>query len=299
MTARISTAQTYYVSEKNVERAHERSAETFEKASSLKEVRKASDNPLGYTLITQMKNDLKATDGMTQNASLGKNALALTDGALAQIQEAVQRAHELAVSASSDTQTSRTQMVGEARALYDSVVQSLNTRLGDRYLFSGFQGQRPAFTPEGVFQGDSSALRIEIEPQHFVSINPDTPKLILGQEGAEKTGVNILGSLQQFVVGLAHDDVSMIRGTLDDLMKANDQLSLGRSEIGSALQAIDRSNQNESVRQTDEREALSKIEEADAAKVFSQMSRDAAALKAALASSEKFLSNSPVDILFR
>jgi flagellin-like hook-associated protein FlgL len=99
--------------------------------------------------------------------------------------------------------------------------------------------------------------------------------------------------------GLKANDIERIRGSLDGLKKSTDQLSTGRTELAGKQQEVARALETAATTGIEKKDAVSKIEEADAVKVFSDLARDQTVLRAAMDTSHKILTETSVDVLFK
>ncbi len=134
MSSRISTNHLYSTTEKHMSEARNRETLANSRASSLKQIQRPSENSSGWVMAANMKDDLSSSDNIAKNAQLATHFLNATDTLLSQVTDLVQRAHELAVSASSempDSQQTRLHLLNEVQTLYDSTVRALNTRYAD------------------------------------------------------------------------------------------------------------------------------------------------------------------------
>jgi flagellar hook-associated protein 3 FlgL len=295
--SRIATAQLYQMNQDHVGQAREKEVSTAEKASTFKQINRPSDAPTDWVVNSNHKDDLNMREGIEKNASMATHMLTVSDNVLSQLTEYAQRARELAIANSSTAFADRKLSVGEAQSLYENVIRALNTNYGGKTLWGGFKTKSPAFDMSGQYLGDRGSFEIEIGKGLIVPVNLSAPELIQG-EGLT-SGVNIPAVFQRFVQGLKNNDTEMIRGTLDDFMKTIDQISLGRTKVGARQSEIERAVDSNQVQRIETLENISKIEEADPAKVFSDLSRDQTVLKAAISTSSKILSEDPLGIFFK
>src|SRR5437588_155974 len=99
MTTRISTAQTFQNAQSHIANAREKEVTSSEKASTFKEIVRPSQNPGGWTLAANIKDDVAQQDSIAKNAALANNVLTATENILTQVQENLQRIQELALTA--------------------------------------------------------------------------------------------------------------------------------------------------------------------------------------------------------
>lgn len=298
MSTRISTAQIFHRSQEHIRSAKEKENISADKSSSMKELDRPSQAPAEWTIAANLKDDVSVRETLAKNASMATHALTAAENIMTQAQDITQKLHELALSASGTAvgDVSR-HLLPEAQGLYQSLVQAFNTRFGSRTVLAGYKSEGPAFDLQGNFLGDSGKIEIEIDRGLKVPINVSGEEAVLGK--GLKDGVNILATVQQLIAGLQVDDKELIRGSLEGLNKATDQLSLSRTRIAGSMLEIERAINTNSMNNISNKDAISKIEEADAIKVFSELARDQTVLRAAMETSRKLLTESPVDILFK
>lgn len=300
MPTRISTPQLFEFGQKSIAQAREREVSSAEKASTMKGVVRPSEDPARWMNGAAMKDDISIREQIAKNAGLAQHTLSTTETILTQVQEHTQKAYQLAIAAAGDDGTgaaNRKHALSEAKNLFDGTIQMLNTKYGNRTLLAGLRTQDNAFDKEGNYVGDGNDLEIEIARGLTVPININGARAILGEGVID--GVNILGAMKDLIAGIEADDPAQVQATIDRLQKGNDQLSLARSELAGRMTQVERAISDWGASSIDLKEALSKIEDADAIKAFSDLARDQAALKASISTTEKILNENPVDILFK
>lgn len=294
MPHRVATAQMYNNSHVHVAKAREKEVTSAEKASSFKEIVRPSQDPGGWMGATYHKDALSVRQSECKNANTAMQYLSATETVLSQVQEYVQRAKELSVAAAGKdpySESAREHLYRDLRQVYEALVQAANTRFGNRGLFSGFMSETPAFDLDGDFLGDSGVVEVEIDHKLKVPSNITGEGVFLGK--GLKNGVNILETFQRLMEGLQTGDHEMIRGTLDDLHWANEQVSIIRSQVGGYMNKISRALDSHAAMEIEDKVAISRVEEADAIKTFSDLARDQAILQASILTSQKLLRENP------
>ena len=300
MAGRISTPQIFDRSAANIGTAREREVISSEKAATGKQLVRPSQDPAGYMVSNALKDDLSVLNTTMKNATASVKVLNMTETVFAQVQDALQRAYELAIAAAGQNagaEANRKYNAAEVQTLYDSSLQLLNTRYGSRTLLAGFKSDKPAFDPQGNFLGDGGQIELEVARGLRIPVNISAERGVLGK--GIIGGINILDPLRTLVIGLRTSNTEMIQSTLDMFHKANDQISLIRGEIGSRAAQIERAVSTQEQIQVDSIAAVSEIEDADAVKVFSDLSRDQTVLRAAISTSHKILTENPTDIFYK
>lgn len=299
--ARISTPQIYHRTELNTENAREKEAQSSQIASSQKKIQRPSDDPTSWVTAKNLKDDIFLRESIAKNATIATGTLAATENIFGQIQEYVQRAHELAISSAGsmivDAKTPRQSVLAEVKALFESMRTALNSSFNGRTLLAGYQSQLPAFDTDGNFIGDNGRIEIDIDKGLKAALNVSTEQIVLGRN--REGGVDIPKLFQRLIVALEAGDRTLIGTTLEDFTKSVDQLSLGRAQIGAAQGEIQRALSSESEDKILKKDTVSKIEDVDVIRAFSDLARDQTVLKATLSTTEKVLHEVPQDALLK
>ena len=297
MAGRISTSEIFNRAQANVADAREREALTSEKAATGREIVRPSQDPAGFLRSNMIKDEMASITTTLRNAAAATKVLGITENVFAQVQETLQRGSELAVSTAGYGDLKRSASIAEVQGLYDSTIQLLNTRFGDRTLLAGFKSDQPAFSTDGRYLGDNGEIQVEIAQGLTLPLNVSGARAVLGQGITD--GVNILEPLQNLLLGLKEDDSELIRGSLEKFTRANNQISLIRSELGARTLQAEHAITQQNTQQVQGGETLASIAEVDAIKVFSDLARDQTILRAAISTTQKLLSENPSDIFYK
>ncbi len=150
-----------------------------------------SDDVVATRGVINYRVSIENTDQFKRNIDEGVSNLGFTENLLTSTQNIINRARELAVGQANDTSTPKTRELTsyEVKNLYSQLLDIGNSKLKNKYVFSGFKTGVPSFAPDGSFQGDSNDIDLYIS------------------EGL-KTKVNITGD-KAF-----HDDTKLVTGDL-------------------------------------------------------------------------------------
>lgn len=296
---RVSTVQMFNNSQENIIRAKEHQADSLERSSSLKELARPSQNPAEWMVVANLKDDVNTRTGIYKNAELAKHVISTTDTVLANAQDLVQKIHGLALQSTNTAMGENVaqHVLPEVNGLYQNFIQNLNTKFAGKNLLGGFANVPYVFDNDGNFYGDNGKLEIEIDQGVKTAINVSGRETIFG-EGLQE-GVNIIAAMQTLIEGLQCNDREIIGSSLQALNKSTDQLSIARTKLAGNQSQIERAVNAGSEINLDGIATVAKIEEVDAVKAFSDLTRDQTVLRAALESTSKILKESPADILLR
>lgn len=300
MPHRIATSQIFSNAQAHISAAREKEVSSAHKAATQKEITRPSQAPAEWTVAANLKNDLSVRDTIAKNARFANSFLTASENTLSQLQELVGRTHELAITASGSASVGPEQfhhILPEVEGLFKTVIQTVNTQFGNRYVFGGYKSQANAFDSEGNFLGDNGKIEVEIDRNLKVPVNLSGSQIILG-EGLER-GVNLMETFQNLLGGLREGDIERVRSSLEGLNRVGEQLSLGRTQIAGSMSDIQRALDSRDVNEEQSKKVISEIEEADPVKVFSDLVRDQTVLRAAMETNRKVLNEDPLDILLK
>lgn len=340
MSTRVTDALMADKSQTAINRARRTMVENQEKAVSGKRITKPSDDPTGTVRTLELKQDGERSETVLNNMTVAKTMMDVTDSVLGELSDTLVRSKELAIQAASYTNQSPDALNAvkqEVEQLYLRAVQIGNTRLGDRYIFSGYQTDRAPFDSSGNYYGDDGVYEMEMDKGQKVPVNvpgsqvfmgamalsPDAKKVrqdsgmdssptpiedpsrSLAQEDFDKappretlpSGVNVFSVLKSFGEGLKSGSADQIQASVAALDNAFKQVLSFRSTLGARQNIADMGINGLEASATRNKNSISALEDADAVETFSNLARNENSLEAALKSSEKMISHSLLDFL--
>jgi flagellar hook-associated protein 3 FlgL len=309
-----------------INRSKSRMEDLQMKSATMKKLNTPSDDPVGAAKVLEVRTEKVNNDQYETNGKLAETFLNNTDSAVQQLTEIVDRAKEIALGQSSGASSNPDTRLGvaeEVTQLYQQAISTANRRIGDRYLFGGYKTQRPPVDPDGRYLGDDGHMMVEIARDVFLSMNipgleafntqPQASadsRQAYGANRAPATGepaspdsrpraenVNVFDELQNLRIALLTGDLDGIRNTLDRFDQMHAQLVATRSKIGSringlqsTIQAIDRHNITNA-------QLTSQLEDADMAKVVSNLAKEETVFRSALQSSQRLVQPTLMEFL--
>ncbi len=160
-------------------------------AATQKRINKPSDDPLASTRVLAARTDERGFKQFIQNISQAKSFLEYSEEALGELNDTLVRAKELAIAQSTDggaSEETRRISSEEIHQIFQQAVQIANRKLGDRFIFGGFQTARQPFDTEGNYSGDDGDIKIQIHKDAYVGINMPGSKVFLGK-GVDGDGI--------------------------------------------------------------------------------------------------------------
>ncbi len=262
-----------------------------------KKLSKPSDDP------AQVLSAIEATDGLAQisqylrNIGVAQQQTSAADAALSDAANVVQRARELAVEGGTGTlsDADRQAIAAEVDQLTAQLVSDAATKVGDSYIFNGFQSQTAPYvytpasgTTAGVVSGapDTSAVMARVGPGVQVQVNTS----------AADAFRPALDALTQLYSDL--ESGGTVAGTtLDALDGALDAVTQARAVVGARTNRLDQTQTNLQAQQLAVTKLLSDTEDVDMASAISLFQQQQLTYNAALQVSGKILQTSLIDVL--
>jgi flagellar hook-associated protein 3 FlgL len=300
METRITQATLIRTALADVTRTRERLAISQERASSGLRINRPSDDPAGASAALLLRAGLDATEQFIDNVSRSQSRIAVSESTLANAVDVLVRAKELAVAGANDTQdaTSRRQIAREIEGLHASLIAEANQRFSGAFLFAGFTSDAAPFDVTGVFAdappsapsvafvGDSSELEVPVDEGVTVRVGFDGRRIFMGDadgDGSPDSGrQDLFQMLSDLRNALMLNDPAAIRAILPRIDEGLDQLSDERTAVGTSCSLLDGWEQRLAQRSDDLLSRLSDTQDADAAKVYSDLVQQQTALEAGL-----------------
>jgi flagellar hook-associated protein 3 FlgL len=313
MGMRITNSILYRTALSDVSLQRRRLARTQEQASSGLRINRLADDPLGVRAATLLKAGIEATDQFGRNVERARVRVRASEAALAETNEVLIRVRELALQARNETNDAKAlaALAEEVEHLHGQLLSAANSRAGGGYLFAGYAGDQPPFaggpfptgpgSPLVSFAGDPRAVRVEIDEGVQLEVTLDGRRVFLGDgdgDGNPDPGredlFDTLGDLRDAMLTL---DRAAIGSSLDRLDRAQGQIGLERAAVGAAESELERFDQRLALRSFELTKQLSEVQDADSAKVFSDLVSQENALAASLSATARIIQPTLLDFL--
>ena len=240
MAMRVSTATLYESASRRLMDNLQKLYDVQEGIATGKKLRRPGQNPVAFSRVMGHKSVQETMRQYERNLSFSRGYLAEAESSLKTVANLLTRAKELAMQGASgglDAQT-LAGLTEEVGGIYDQVVSLANARWsgggnqGSRYLFSGYRTDTPAFTEDGLYQGDNGEYRVEIGAGESITIGFSGGRVFQG-------GVDVFAVLEALRQSLDTGDSQGVQATLDDLDRSIGQVSRHLAEIGGRVNRLD------------------------------------------------------------
>jgi flagellar hook-associated protein 3 FlgL len=268
-----------------------------------------SDDPMGMIRAAGIKSTLDGLNQMDRSIFLGNSWLTTSENALTQAQDLISESKTLALQMANAPINSENRK--DAAVMVEHITEQLmslaNTRVEDRYVFSGNRTDIPSFAVETetdefgdlvvdefgdpvekiVYQGDHQPFSIKIGTGGMTEIGGDGAR-IFGQ---------VFDTLAAFKTALESDNLEDINVAITALDEDFNHLNTEISAVGSRMTRLDMKSAIFQEMKINETEKLSAVEDADIIEAITRLEQMQLSYQAALSSSSKLMSMNLLDYL--
>ena len=264
-----------------------------EKVSSTKALNRPSDNPTDVRSAIQLRDALSELNQFQRNIDAATSKADAMDGALAAAGDLIQRANELAIAGGdgSLSDTDRQAMVQEVSQLIESMAQDAGAKVGDAYVFSGFQVNKAPYVVTapgtvGTYQGDHGVAVARIGPGATVQTS------VPGDSAFQAA----FDALSQLKADLESGE-AVQPGTITKIQAALDSNLTARAQVGARANRLEQAKTSQGSLVTSNQGLLSQLEDADMASAITELTRRQTTYQATLAVTAKVMQTSLIDYL--
>ncbi len=186
-----------------------------------------SDFPSGWQEVHNLRAAIADQGVYQDNAVRADTYLQTAETALASSADVLKSAWEMSVQAASETLGGdERQAIGDVVSnLREQLISQANTRLGDRYLFSGQAYDAEAFDSSGTYQGSTDPPEVLVGPDRWLQAGFDGSSVFQG-------GVDVFQVLDDLAAAMAADDPDAVQSLLGDAEAAVEQVIEARQRLG-------------------------------------------------------------------
>lgn len=273
-----------------------------------KKLFRPSDDPIAVTRsLTLRKNfaDIEKYESTTED-SLGW--LQVTESALMKIVEDLSFAKDMTIRAANDTFSGadRASFAQEAGLLIDGLLQTASSTYSGRHIFSGASTNAVPLDSSFSYLGTETALVREVNKGINVTVNltaSDVFRLDRGGAYDEVTNsiLKTLSDLQQVLnqesLGFGRPPASTISGFVDQINKALNNIVGLTTETGIKVKSLEELSGRHKDMALSTTSLLSKIEDADAARVITNLYAAESVYTAGMAAGARIMQTSLLNFL--
>lgn len=281
---RVADSMITELARSSVATARERAVDAQRVASSGLRVSKPSDDPTSAAVGSRKANEQARVEQMLKTANTQVFGLNVIDDAFAHMDELLAQAKQLAVQAANDTSSAqdRATIATQISSIRDSILAAANTEVDGKYVLGGMQQASPPFDPAGNFVGTRTVPQIQVAPGVNV-----TTSFSVGDVLAPASGLDVMAALTNLATACSTNNAAAIRGGIDDMSTATQQVTDARGAVGVAQSTLQMAISLGGRMRDRAAEAHSNAVDADAFDSISNLTNMQAALERAVAIAAK------------
>lgn len=274
-----------------------------QKLSTGKKISVPSDDPIVAARALKLRTDVSQIEQHLRNVEDALSWIEITESALANVGDVLQRTRELTVQASTDTLTTgdREKIQSEVEQLKEQLVEIGNFTYAGRYIFSGFQTDTKPLADDGSFNTSvdpSEQIIYEIGISDSININ------VLGGELFNDGGTATAGSvgslmknMSDLITALGTGGNTEISSLLENFDDEIDNLLAIRAGIGARYNRLELTKDRLEEDKLNFTSLMSQNEDVDQAENIMLLKNEENVYKASLSGGSRIIQTSLVDFL--
>lgn len=269
-------------------------------------ITRPSDDPVIAVKGMGYRRDLGQVEQYTRNMNEVNNWIDTTDESLNQVGEQMKRVRELVIQAANDTNTpdERAKIKAEIDQIRQQIQDTGNTKIADRYIFSGTRTTQPLFENGKIDPAKVNSEDVVIEVYDGIQMKVNTPGAELFQNVDDMMGKisDLLdpnragGPATGEEIGNALGGVAE-QSTGDDITAIHNKILEYQADIGARQNRVELMENRLSIREVSVTKQLSDNEDVDYAKAITEMVTSESIHQAALSVGAKIIQQTLVDFI--
>ena len=248
-------------------------------ASTLQRVNSYADDPRAVASIARLNDLIDANTGYQDNVGRSRVLVDGMDAALQDLSGILADLKVIALRESSGSASSQTMAatLPEAEALRGRMLEILNTSVEGQYLFAGHRTDTAPFVDAGgtvMYRGDSGEIAATTGPHSSLVVN--IPGDVFNQAGG------YFAAVEELTAALSSGDATAVLAVVDSLAQLEEHLGTLMVKVGGRQNDLDWAADTLAARDERLRTSLSNEQDADVARVATDLSRAEAAYQASL-----------------
>lgn len=277
---------------RNLSNSYSKLGKLQEQVNTGKKVNRPSDDPVTAMKGINYRTSLNSVEQFSRNIGEAYNWLDTTDDTFDKIGDALQRANELMVEASNDTMTAddRKKVESELQQLREHVQNLANTKIGDRYIFSGTKTTTAPFDGTNYVEDPAFEKSIDIEVFDGITMKINSTPMKMFKDIDTMFG-KISEAVQDSASG---KELSVHLSTIDENMN---KLLETRAEIGARQNRVELMDARLETQEVIATKRMSENEDIDYEKAITEMITQESVHRAALSVGARIIQPTLTDFL--
>lgn len=281
---RVTQSMLGHNSLKHLSNSYERLGKLHDQLNTGKKITRPSDDPIVAMRGITLRANVAEMKQFKRNFAEAHNWIDNTDAALDQATEAMHRIHELAKRVANGTteEGGKKATAEEIKEIKEQLINIANTKVGDKYIFSGTATDQPAYGG----QINTEAVEIELGKGIKIPVNVTTEKVFSDDFFAKIDqlieDIETDGDLQQHI--------GQMEGLINDLVTE-------RTSLGAKANRVELMEQRVEMQEIMAKQLMSDNEDVEYEEVITQMVMEESLLRASLSLSARVIQPTLMDFL--
>ncbi|MEB2298508.1 flagellar hook-associated protein FlgL [Lysinibacillus xylanilyticus] len=290
----------------NLNNSYGKMSKLQDQITSGSKITRPSDDPVIAVKGMGYRRDLGQVEQYTRNMNEVNNWIDTTDESLNQVGEQMKRVRELVIQAANDTNTpdERAKIKAEIDQIRQQIQDIGNTKIADRYIFSGTRTTQPLFENGKIDPAKVNSEDVVIEVYDGIQMKVNTPGAELFQDVDKMMGKisDLLdpnragGPATGEEIGNALGGVAE-QSTGDDITAIHNKILEAQADVGARQNRVELMENRLSIREIGVTKQLSNNEDVDYAKAITEMVTSESIHQAALSVGAKIIQQTLVDFI--
>jgi len=298
---RITTQMMYSQFNANLQTTADSLYKEDEQIATGKKLNRPSDDPAAVSSITSEKAQLGAFASYQDAISSATLLLNATNSALDNLHSLIVNAKQIGTNATSASPQDLATFATMIDNVINSTIGVANTKVGDKYIFSGYGTNQPAVdTTTGALTATSTNNLISTQINTGVSVNVNVTAAGLISSVAPLDNTTIIGAMSSLKTAIQANDQTGIQTSLAALDTLSASAVSSQSDIGVRLNRINLEKQYLTARDADVTNSVSDkltLSDVEIAKLITDAQQKQTSLQSLRSISSGFLNTSLFDFL--
>jgi flagellar hook-associated protein 3 FlgL len=257
MTMRVPNLMNNAQSMLDLQRIKQDYANTVQQLSSGQAIVNLGDNPAGTAQIMNYQSSIDQNDQYVANANTATAQLQTASTSLNSLVSELDRMLTLGQEALSGTATASSQagIATEVDAIRTNMIALGNTQSQGKYIFAGTNTTASPFTnvpstgapnynpPTVTYQGNNSAINLEVAPNNQVQTNVTGSQVFFGA-GGQGSATDLLAQAANLWTGLMNNNTAAIQTAYNNLQSISGQLNVTVAQVGDRANGVTQAQTN-------------------------------------------------------
>ncbi|HEX3027931.1 MAG TPA: flagellar hook-associated protein FlgL [Clostridia bacterium] len=272
-----------------------------------KKIQVPSDDPVVAARALKLRTDVAEVTQYQSNVKDAQSWLDITETTLGQIGDVIQRARELAVQATNGTNTSsdtqKTQ--AEIQQLKTQIAHLANTTYAGRYIFSGYQTDKPVMDSSGNYAisvNNNEGIKFEIGVGDDILVNVTAGDVFNGVAGTSAAAGappanGMISHFDNFINSLSTSNTTGVSQAITDMESDLQNVLRVRADIGARQNRLELTSNRLDDDVLNFTKLMSDNEDVDMASTIMNLTNEENVYKASLSGGARIIQPSLVDFL--